>query len=304
MRRRFRIGTRGSPLALAQTEWVIARLQAANRGCEFEPVVIKTEGDLDQETPLPQMGGRGVFVRAVEHSLLSGEIDFAVHSLKDLPAREREGLLLAAVPHREDPRDALVTADGLSYDQLPEGALVGTGSPRRQAQLMRDRKDLRFRPLRGNVETRAERVLRGELDATILAVAGLKRTKLRAPWTPIPLNVMLPAPCQGALALQVRAGDQEALAVARAVEEPEARAAVDAERRLLAMLGAGCHAPVGIYCRREPGSALWVMDASVLSADGAVRISARQQGLDPEALSLAVYAHLKEAGVERLLTAE
>lgn len=304
MRRRFRVGTRGSPLALAQTEWVIARLHAANPNCEFETVVIKTEGDLDQETPLPQMGGRGVFVRAVEHSLLLGEVDFAVHSLKDLPARDREGLALAAVPVREDPRDALITADGLAYDQLPEGALVGTGSPRRQAQLSRYRKDLRFRPLRGNVGTRVQRVLGGELDATILAVAGLKRAKLQAPWVPIPVKVMLPAPCQGALALQVRLGDEEAHSAGKVLEERDARAAVDAERRLLAMLGAGCHAPVGIYCRREAGSPPWVMDASVLSIDGEDCVSARRRGDDPQALALALYADLKEAGVDRLLTAE
>lgn len=304
MRRRFRIGTRGSPLALAQTAWVIDRLRAAHQGCEFEPVVVKTEGDLDQETPLPRMGGRGVFVRAVESALLAGEIDFAVHSLKDLPAREREGLAVAAVPGREDPRDALVTAGGFTLDQLPEGAVVGTGSPRRQAQLLRFRKDLRCRPLRGNVETRARRVLQGELDAAVLAVAGLKRLRLEVEWTPIPLEVMLPAPCQGALALQARLDDEEALAVGKAVDDRQARAAVDGERRLLALLQAGCHTPVGLYCRWAGESSRWVMEAAVFSPGGEECARARLEGDEPEALALDVYQALQEAGVERLLTLE
>lgn len=301
MRRRLRVGTRGSPLALAQTGWVIARLKAAWRELEFEPVVVKTEGDLDQDTPLSEMGGRGVFVRAVERALLSGEVDLAVHSLKDLPARERPGLVLAAVPAREDPRDALVTATGLSLDELPAGALVGTSSPRRRAQLLWRRKDLRCAPLRGNVETRARRVLRCEFDGAVLAVAGLVRAGLDVPWRPIPIDVMLPAPCQGALAVQARLGDEEARAVAAAVEDGEARAAVDAERRLLAALGAGCHTPVAIYCRRNPASGGWVMDAALFSPGCDERVSVRRSGDDPRALADEVHSALRESGAARLL---
>lgn len=304
MRRHFRVGTRGSPLALAQARGVIARLKEAWNKLEFEVVVVPTEGDLDQETPLPAMGGEGVFVRAVERALLAGEVDLAVHSLKDLPARERPGLVLAAVPAREDPRDALVTADGRSLQELPEGALVGTSSPRRRAQLLWRRADLVCAPLRGNVETRARRVLRGEIDAAVLAVAGLVRTGLDVPWKPIPLDAMLPAPCQGALAVQARAGDEEARAVAAAIEDKPARAAVDAERTLLARLGAGCHTPVAIYCRRDPGAGEWTLDAALFSEGGDARVAARRSGADPRALAAEVHAALMDAGAARLLAGE
>src|SRR5690606_6549843 len=170
---------------------------------------VETEGDLDRRTPLPEMGGRGVFVREVERRLIEGSADLAVHSLKDLPTAAAPGLVVAAVPERGDPRDALVTREGLDLDALPSGARLGTGSTRRMAQIAWHRKDLVIEPIRGNIDTRIGRVERGEIDGVVLAVAGLVRARMEGSWRPIPADIVVPAPGQGALAVQCRADDAE-----------------------------------------------------------------------------------------------
>jgi len=298
------VGTRRSRLALAQTQWVIDRLRERAAGVDFRVVPIYTEGDLDRTTPLPQMGGRGVFVTAVERALLAGDVDFAVHSLKDLPTAENAQLTIAAVPVREDPRDALVSADGRSLDELPAGATVATGSLRRQAQLAARRPDLRFAPIRGNVETRRQRALAGEFDATVLAMAGLIRAQLTAGAHPLPVDVMLPAAGQGALALQCRRDDSEVAALLRLIDEPDARAGAFAERALLGLLRGGCHAPVGAYCRREGCSQEpWVLEACVARPDGQGAVRVRVTGQRPDDLAPQAYARLwEEPLVRELLT--
>lgn len=259
----IRVGARASRLAQAQTRWVIERIRGVRPELAFEIVPIRTEGDVDRSTPLPQMGGRGVFVGEVERALLEGRVDFAVHSLKDLPVKETEGLVVAAVPRREDPRDALITRAGLDVFDLPEGARVGTGSPRRQAQLAAVRPDLSFVGIRGNVETRAAKVAQGEFDATVLAVAGLNRSGIAPPARPIPLSIMLPAPGQGALAVQCRSDDQELRSVLERIDDADDRLAVAEERRLLTLIRGGCHAPVGALCRRDADG--WRFEAAVLA---------------------------------------
>ncbi|MEU5163104.1 hydroxymethylbilane synthase [Streptomyces sp. NPDC020875] len=246
--RALRLGTRRSKLAMAQSGQV-ARAVEAVTGRSVELVEITTYGDVSREH-LAQIGGTGVFVAALREALAAGEVDFAVHSLKDLPTTQPAELALAAIPKREDPRDVLVARDGLTFDRLPEGARIGTGSPRRAAQLNAYARAHHTRietvPIRGNVDTRIGYVRSGELDAVVLAAAGLNRMGRSAEVTDfLSVDFVLPAPGQGALAIECAADDAALIAQLAELDDPETRAAVTAERSLLAALEAGCSAPVG-----------------------------------------------------------
>jgi hydroxymethylbilane synthase len=275
----IRIGTRASLLATTQSELVAAMVRdTLGRGSELVPVT--TEGDRTQAvgTPLEQAGGTGIFVSALREALLAGEVDVVVHSLKDLPTAPAEGIALVAVPLREDPRDVVVARDGLTLGELPVGARVGTGSPRRVAQLHALGLGLDVVSVRGNVDTRVAKVRSGEYDAVLLARAGLARIGRLEEVTEVldPLQV-LPAPGQGALAVECRTDDQLATALA-ALDHPASRVAVEAERAVLATLEGGCSAPIGALAEvveGEDGEELWVR-AVALSRDGAlsVRMSA------------------------------
>ena len=306
--RRLRLGTRGSRLALTQSGQVAEALMAAggggaaaaagkasegSGGLGIDLVTVRTDGDGDR-TPLRQLGGVGVFAARLRHALLDGEVDLVVHSFKDLPTQPVEGLEVICVPPREDPRDALYARDSLTLADLPEGARVGTGSPRRAAQLLAARPDLEVVDLRGNVPTRLARVrgleavgvgtdepvaparadAAGDLDAVVLALSGLRRLGLEHCASEVlDLETMLPAPAQGALAVEARAGEDSA-ELARAVavlDDDPTRLAVTAERALMARLGAGCAAPVGAWAHlrgggREPRAL--VLRAVVTSLDG------------------------------------
>ena len=296
---RLRLGTRGSRLALTQSGQVAEALMAAGAPCEgsgglsIDLVTVRTDGDGDR-TPLRQLGGVGVFAARLRHALLDGEVDLVVHSFKDLPTQPVEGLEVICVPSREDPRDALCARDGLTLATLPDGARVGTGSPRRAAQLLAARPDLEVVDLRGNVPTRLARVrgleavgvgtdepvaparadAAGDLDAVVLALSGLRRLGLEHCASEVlDLETMLPAPAQGALAVEARAGEDSAeLARAVAVLDDEpTRLAVTAERALMARLGAGCAAPVGAWAHLRGGSReprVLVLRAVVTSLDG------------------------------------
>ncbi|QNP64604.1 hydroxymethylbilane synthase [Streptomyces genisteinicus] len=246
--RALRLGTRRSKLAMAQSGHVAEAVRRAT-GRDVELVEITTYGDTSREH-LSQIGGTGVFVAALRDALLNGEVDFAVHSLKDLPTAEHEGLTVAAVPPRVDPRDALVARDGLTLDRLPDGARVGTGSPRRMAQLNAYARSHGLRietvPIRGNVDTRIGYVRSGELDAVVLAAAGLHRIGRTDEVTDfLSVDFVLPAPGQGALAIECPASDAALVAALAELDDPHTRVAVTAERSLLAALEAGCSAPVG-----------------------------------------------------------
>jgi len=240
---RIRLGTRRSALATTQAGWVADQLRAL--GHEVELVEITTFGDTSAQ-PLASIGGTGVFAAAIRQALLRGDVDVAVHSLKDLPVDPEPGLVVAAIPPREDPRDALVARDGLTLGELPSGAVVGTGSPRRAAQLAALGLGLDIRAIRGNVDTRIGFVREGKCDAVILATAGLARLGRRGEATELldPLQ-MLPAPGQGALAVECRSEDTDMVAALGPLDEVDTRACVTAERALLGALEAGCTAPVG-----------------------------------------------------------
>lgn len=268
----LRIGTRGSRLALAQTT-TVAETVAAATGCDVALVVITTHGDVSRES-LSQLGGTGVFVSALREALLAGECDLAVHSLKDLPTGPCAGIATGAIPERADARDALCARDGLGLADLPAGAHVGTGSPRRAAQLSAARPDLRVHDLRGNVDTRLGRV-GSDLDAVVLAAAGLDRSGLSAAITErFPLDTVPTAPGQGALGIECRAADvaDEPYAAAFAeLDDPETHACAVAERTLLATLEAGCAAPVGASAALHDGRL--TLRAVVYRLDGAEQLT-------------------------------
>jgi hydroxymethylbilane synthase len=244
----LRLGTRRSKLAMAQSGMIADAVREVT-GRAVELVEITTYGDISREH-LAQIGGTGVFVAALREALLSGEVDFAVHSLKDLPTTQPEGLVLAAVPEREDPRDALVARDGLTFEQLPPGARIGTGSPRRMAQLNAYARshglEIETVSIRGNVDTRIGFVRSGELDAVVLAAAGLSRLGRTDEVTGfLPVDTVLPAPGQGALAIECAESSVDLAAALAELDDPYTRVAVTAERALLNALEAGCSAPVG-----------------------------------------------------------
>lgn len=263
---KFRIGTRGSPLALAQSRWVAARLGEIC-GREPELVIVHTTGDQDQRSALADFGGAGAFTREIDEQQRAGRFEVSVHSLKDLPTGEKGGLALGSVPVRAPVEDCLVSGVAGGLDGLPRGATVGTGSARRSAQLLRLRPDLNIVPIRGNVGTRIGKVRDGSVHATLLARAGLERLGLADESAEVlSPQRMLPAAGQGALALMIREGDEESRALVRAIEDPVARATATAERMVLATLGGGCHLPVGVLAEVRDGT-LHVR-ARAVSADG------------------------------------
>jgi hydroxymethylbilane synthase len=262
--RTLRLGSRRSPMAVTQSE-LVADMITERTGRRVEIVGVTTLGDVSR-AQLTQIGGTGVFVSALREALLAGEVDLAVHSLKDLPAGPAKNITLAAVPPRDDPRDALVARDGAKLADLPAGARIGTGSPRRAAQLLALRGDLQTVPIRGNAGTRLRQVTDGELDGVVLAAAGLARIGQQSAITQLfELDEMLPAPGQGALAVECRADDPELATLLAAVNDPASMAAAVAERSLLEALAAGCSAPVGGYAA---GTEQLLMRAAVLSLDG------------------------------------
>jgi hydroxymethylbilane synthase len=290
--------TRPSALARWQTQWVIAALQATHPGLECEEKVITTQGDKILDKPLPEIGGKGVFTQELESELLSGAVHCAVHSLKDLPVENPAGLTLGCIPARAEVRDALISANGYSLATLPAGAVVGTSSLRRAAQILAQRQDVTTQSLRGNVDTRLRKALDGQYDAIILAGAGLTRLGLDEHITEwLPLDVMLPAPGQGALAVQCRAEDHTTLSLLAALEDDSTRKAVTAERAFLSGLGGGCAVPVGAYaeCRHlhRAADAVQVMQNAeyrialrglVISLDGKKVVKVMDDGTDAEQL--------------------
>lgn len=249
------VGTRGSKLALAQTSIVVEALRAANPGLDVRVQTIRTEGDRDARTSLAKLGGRGVFVKELEQALLMGQIDLAVHSLKDLPSELPLGLVIAAVPERGDSRDALVSRDGAPLSALPPGAKLGTGSARRAAQALALRPDLRALDIRGNVDTRLRRLDEGAYDAIIVAMAGLARLGLeRRACEVFEPEVLTPAVGQGALAVEARGSDDVALEALRPLDHEPTRVCVEAERAFLRRLGAGCRFPAGAHATLDRGA--------------------------------------------------
>ncbi len=295
----LRLGTRRSPMAVTQSQ-LVGRALTARTGREVQLVGIDSAGDRSQEL-LTQIGGTGVFVSALRSSLLAGEVDIAVHSLKDLPVGPAAGVALAAVPPRDDPRDALIGRDGAKLADLPAGARIGTGSPRRAAQLLLLRPDIHPVPVRGNAGTRLAKVETGELDAVVLAHAGLARIgRLDAVSQVFEPEEMLPAAGQGALAVECSAGREDLVALLGCIDDPVSRAATTAERTLLGGLQAGCSAPVGAYAA---GTDVLRLSGVVVAADGgmALRGSASGALAQAETIGRQLAADLLSRGAGRYM---
>jgi hydroxymethylbilane synthase len=298
----FRIGTRGSKLALVQSEWVKRELQTRHPEVRVELVKIKTKGDKVLDAPLSKVGGKGLFVKEIEDALLKADVDLAVHSMKDVPAELQRGLRLSAYPKREDPRDAFVSRHSRTIEDLPQGASVGTSSLRRSAQLLHIRPDLHIVPLRGNVDTRLRKLDSGDLQAIVLATAGLRRLglsdRITAPLSP---DSVLPAIGQGVLGLESREDDQQTQDLVTFLNDLETELATRAERAFLKELEGGCQVPLAGYARVEADRI--VLDGMVAELDGSVVLRRQLTGGKdkPEELGIALARQLKAAGAGRIL---
>lgn len=294
------IGSRGSRLALWQATWVQQQLQAAGHNAEIQ--IIKTSGDKLASVPLTSSGNKGLFTKEIEEALLAKQIDVAVHSLKDLPTEQPEGLLIAAIPEREDPRDVFVSKSGQPFEDLPQRARVGTSSLRRQSQLLALRRDLEIVSMRGNVDTRLRKLDENQCDALVLAAAGLKRLGFESRITGwFSDDQMCPAVGQGALAIQVRITDHEARKTVEALDHSPSHCAVRAERAMLRMLGGGCMVPIAGHARVN-GSELR-LTGIVADPSGAkvIRADATGSANDPESLGGRVAEELLGRGAQKLL---
>jgi hydroxymethylbilane synthase len=296
----LRFATRPSRLARWQTEWAIQALQKAWPDLDCETVVITTQGDRNLERPLPEIGGKGLFTQELEAVLLSGDVHAAVHSLKDLPIEPGPGLTIGAIPVRAEARDALISLHGESLERLPVGARIGTSSLRRSSQLLAIRDDFVIEPLRGNVDTRIRKLRAGMYDAIVLAGAGVIRLGYQNEITQwIPFERMLPAPGQGALAIQCRAEDGDTLSLVEALDHLETRRMVIAERAFLAGLGGGCSLPVAAYATAS-GDEINLTGLAV-SEDGKTMIRVQASGLDPDELGMKLAEQAMEQGAGTLL---
>jgi hydroxymethylbilane synthase len=286
MTKNFKIGTRGSPLALAQAT-IVRQLLIDKELVDadaIETVIISTSGDRIQDRSLADIGGKGLFTKEIEEALLDGRIDVAVHSLKDLPAWMPDGLGLAAVLPRADPRDALLSPVADSIASLPHGATVGTSSPRRRALLLNRRPDLNIVEFRGNLGTRLAKLDAGEVDATLLAVAGMGRLGLSAPHHPIDTAEMLPAACQGAIGLEIRLDDERAQSICDALTDVRTAVAVSAERAFLSALDGSCRTPIAALATFD-GTTV-TLEGLVARMDGTALVRIREQALGADAVKM------------------
>ncbi len=298
------LGTRSSQLARWQTDHVIQRLRAVWPPLDCHTKLFTTSGDRILDKPLPEIGGKGLFTEELENALRSGEIDIAVHSLKDLPIDDAPGLTLGAICEREDARDVLISRDRRPLSNLPHGARVGTSSLRRAAQLLAARPDLVLLPLRGNVDTRIRKATTGDYDAIVLAAAGVLRLDLGEHISEyLPFDVMLPAPGQGALAVQCRADDSATHALLAPIDHAPTHAAVIAERAFLNSLGGGCAAPVAAYAQSAISDQLSAMTLTglVASRDGRRVVCVSGEGSDPNALGAELAQQALSQGAGELL---
>ncbi len=297
----LRLGTRGSLLARTQSKWVAEELSRLHPGLEIEEVLIKTTGDKILDAPLAKIGGKGLFVKEIEEALLEEKIDFAVHSMKDLPAALASGLTVACIPRREDPRDALCTK-GPKFAELPKGAKVGTTSLRRKSQLRRLRPDLVIEDLRGNVDTRLLRLDEGKFDAIVLAAAGLSRlSRLSRATEFFGENQMVPAVGQGALAIEARAGDKKILPFLEKLEDPATRMTTSAERAFLITLQGGCQVPLAAYAKLSGNEVSMTALVCDLSGEKLVRREEKAPASEAEKLGKKLAEEILSAGGREIL---
>ncbi len=296
---KYKIGTRGSQLSLAQTNWVISELKKVNPDTEFEIKTIKTKGDTDTR-PLFTIDQKGIFEKEVDRAVAENEVDFAVHSMKDVPSKLAENLVLACVPKRESANDVFISTPGKTLENIESGAIIGTSSLRRAVQITRKRPDLVVKPIRGNIETRIKKINESNYNAIVLAQAGISRLGLDVKFSNLPFQEFFPSPGQGALAIVARANNSETISMLKKIEDVDTRIEIEAERALSNFVESGCRFPVGAYAKSNGENlSLQVMAFSV---DGTKSIHVEKTGdkRDPKGLGKIVGEELVKQGVNEL----
>ncbi|MDF2910475.1 MAG: hydroxymethylbilane synthase [Sporolactobacillus laevolacticus] len=299
--RTIQVGSRKSKLALIQSGMVIKSLSSKSDHFSFDIKHIVTKGDRILDVTLSKIGGKGLFVKEIERALLDGSIDFAVHSMKDMPAELPQDLEIASIPKREDPHDVLIFREYKKLEELSPGAVVGTSSLRRAAQILNIRPDLTIRSLRGNVDSRIARLKSGDFDAIVLAAAGMKRLGVEEKGENLPFDLMLPAVGQGALAIECRSSDTELKALLEKINNEETAVTVRAERSFLKRLNGGCQVPIAAFCERRKDGML-AMSGLVASADGTKLLKTSRLGDQPEALGIMAAEDLLVQGAGKILS--
>ena len=296
---KYLIGTRGSQLSLAQTNWVVSEIKRRSPGTEFEIKTIKTKGDTDAR-PLFTINQKGIFEKEIDRAVAQKEVDLAVHSLKDVPADLPDDLVLACVPKREEPNDILISKDGSTLGTIKKGAVIGTSSLRRAVQVIRVRPDLVVKPIRGNIETRIKKIGNGEFDGIVLAKAGISRLGLDVKYEKLSIDTFPPSPGQGALAIVTRKDNHELIQLLKKIEDPETRSAVEAERSLSMFVDSGCRFPVGALAQKN-GNKL-SLQVTVYSVDGSKHIMIKKESDPASAVDLGKQAasELESKGVSEL----
>ncbi|MDE1826772.1 MAG: hydroxymethylbilane synthase [Thaumarchaeota archaeon] len=296
---RYLVGARGSQLSLAQTNWVISELKKNNPQAEFEIVPIKTKGDTDAR-PLFTINQKGIFEKEIDRAVAEKKVDFAVHSLKDVPAELSEELVLACIPKREPANDIFISKDGKTLNEIKKGAVIGTSSLRRAVQISRQRPDLIVKPIRGNIETRIKKIDDGKFDGIVLAQAGIQRLGLDVKFEKLPVEIFVPSPGQGALAIVARKDNIELINILKKIEDKTSRTAVEAERSLSMFVDSGCRFPVGALANQNGGKL--TLSVTVYSVDGSKFIAVKRDSDSTQAKELGrqVASELSAKGIEEL----
>ncbi len=296
---KYKIGTRGSQLSLAQTNWVVSELKKVNPDDEFEIITIKTKGDTDAR-PLFTIDQKGIFEKEIDRAVAENEVDFAVHSMKDVPSKLAENLVLACVPKRESPNDVFISSNGKTLENIESGAIIGTSSLRRAVQITRKRPDLKVKPIRGNIETRIKKIDQEDYSAIVLAQAGISRLGLNVNFSNLSMKEFFPSPGQGALAIVARENDSETISMLKQIEDSETKAEIEAERALSNFVESGCRFPVGAYAKSN-GTTI-SLQVMAFSVDGTKSIHAEKTGdkEDPVGLGKIVGEELIKQGVNEL----
>ena len=296
---KYLVGARGSQLSVAQTRWVISELKQANHDCEYEIKPITTKGDTDTR-PLFTIDQKGIFEKEIDRAVAQKEVDFAVHSLKDVPSELDANLTLASIPKREAVNDVFISSDGSTLDEIKEGSVVGTSSLRRAVQISRKRPDVIVKPIRGNIETRIKKISGGEYDAIVLAQAGISRLGVDVNYSPLTVDDFSPSPGQGAIAIVARTDDVETISMLKKIEDSNTRLEIEAERSLSDYVDSGCRFPLGAYAKSEGND----MDLTVFafSVDGKKFLKVHKTGkkYDPKNLGRDVGEELRRKGVNDL----
>lgn len=296
---KYIVGARGSQLSVSQTNWVVAELQKVNPALEFEIKTITTKGDTDSR-PLFTIDQKGIFEKEIDRAVTQNEVDFAVHSLKDVPSQLDDNLILACVPKREVVNDVFISSDGSTLDTIKEGAVIGTSSLRRAVQVMQKRSDVTVKPIRGNIETRIKKASGEIYDAIVLAQAGISRLGVDAKFSPLSIDDFSPSPGQGAIAIVARADDSQTISMLKTIEDADSRLEIEAERALSDYVDSGCRFPVGAYAKSN-GSDM-TLTVTAFSVDGKKSLQVTKTGdkNNPKSLGKSAGEELREKGVNDL----